>query len=122
MRSVAISSVFSLVNPEFEVQVAEILTEQLPGLRVSLSHEIGRTGLLERENATVINAALSELAEQVCDRLVSTLRQIGIHARLYLSQKTVRNHVSNIFSKLEVSDRAAAILRARKAGLGQPDE
>ena len=41
-----------------------------------------------------------------------------IAARLYLSPKTVRNHVSNIFAKLQVADRAQAIVRAREAGLG----
>jgi DNA-binding NarL/FixJ family response regulator len=41
-----------------------------------------------------------------------------IAERLSLSQKTVRNHVSNIFSKLQVVDRAQAIMRAREAGLG----
>jgi DNA-binding NarL/FixJ family response regulator len=35
-----------------------------------------------------------------------------------LTLKTVRNHVSNIFSKLQVADRAQAVLRAREAGLG----
>ena len=39
--------------------------------------------------------------------------------RLHLSQKTVRNHVSNIFTKLQVADRAQAIIRAREAGLGE---
>ena len=38
--------------------------------------------------------------------------------RLVLSPKTVRNHISNIFSKLQVADRAQAIIRARDAGLG----
>ena len=42
----------------------------------------------------------------------------AIAAQLTLSLKTVRNHVSNIFSKLQVADRAAAIIRARDAGLG----
>jgi DNA-binding NarL/FixJ family response regulator len=41
-----------------------------------------------------------------------------IARRLYLSPKTVRNHVSNIFTKLQVADRAQAIIRAREAGLG----
>ena len=41
-----------------------------------------------------------------------------IARRLSLSEKTVRNHVSNIFSKLQVADRAQAVLRAREAGLG----
>jgi len=42
-----------------------------------------------------------------------------IARRLYLSPKTVRNHVSNIFTKLQVADRAQAIIRAREAGLGR---
>lgn len=41
-----------------------------------------------------------------------------IAERLAISPKTVRNHVSNIFTKLQVADRAAAILRAREAGFG----
>jgi DNA-binding NarL/FixJ family response regulator len=41
-----------------------------------------------------------------------------IARRLSLSPKTVRNHVSSIFAKLHVADRAQAIVRARKAGLG----
>jgi DNA-binding NarL/FixJ family response regulator len=42
----------------------------------------------------------------------------AIAARLSLSLKTVQNHISNIFSKLQVADRAQAIVRAREAGLG----
>ena len=42
-----------------------------------------------------------------------------IAKRLHLSPKTVRNHVSNIFTKLQVADRAQAIIRAREAGFGQ---
>jgi DNA-binding NarL/FixJ family response regulator len=43
----------------------------------------------------------------------------AIATKLFLSPKTVRNHVSNIFSKLQVADRAEAMIRARRAGLGQ---
>ena len=42
-----------------------------------------------------------------------------ISSRLQISDKTVRNHVSNIFTKLAVADRAQAIVRAREAGLGR---
>ena len=42
-----------------------------------------------------------------------------ITRQLFLSPKTVRNHISNIFTKLRVADRAQAIVRAREAGLGQ---
>lgn len=86
IRSVAISSVFSPVNAEMEQQVAAQLLESLPGLHVSMSHEIGRMGLLERENATVINAALRELADHVCTGLADTLSGLGISAPLFLSQ------------------------------------
>jgi DNA-binding NarL/FixJ family response regulator len=41
-----------------------------------------------------------------------------IARRLFLSEKTVRNHVSSIFAKLGVTDRASAVARARDAGLG----
>lgn len=86
VRSVAISSVFSLVSGEFEREAAEILTAEVPGLLVSFSHEIGRLGLLERENATIINAALRVLAEQIADGLSESLTAQGIDAPLYLSQ------------------------------------
>jgi DNA-binding NarL/FixJ family response regulator len=44
-----------------------------------------------------------------------------IAQKLYLSLKTVRNHVSNIFAKLQVADRAQAVIRAREAGLGRQE-
>ena len=59
------------------------------------------------------------------ERDILTLMATGtanatIAARLGLTEKTVRNNVSNIFTKLRVADRAAAVARARDAGLGQP--
>lgn len=87
VRSVAISSVFSPVNDEFELQAAELVAEVLgPDVPVSLSHEIGRIGLLERENATIINAALRELAEGIVTGLAGSIAGEGIHAPLFLSQ------------------------------------
>ncbi|MGZ3148065.1 hydantoinase/oxoprolinase N-terminal domain-containing protein [Lentzea chajnantorensis] len=86
VRSVAISSVFSLVDGDLERQAAEVLTAEVPDLVVSFSHELGRLGLLERENATIINAALRELAAQIADGLVESLAAQGIDAPLFLSQ------------------------------------
>ncbi|WP_237532195.1 hydantoinase/oxoprolinase family protein [Streptomyces sp. SID8352] len=85
-RSFALSSVFSPVNAEFEQRAAEIIAEELPGCPISLSHEIGRMGLLGRENATVVNAALRELAEHVAAGLTRTVTAAGITAPLFLSQ------------------------------------
>lgn len=86
VRSVAISAVFSPVNADFERRAAEILAEELPGVALSLSHEIGRVGLLERENATIMNACLRELAEGIVDAFASALAGFGIEAPVYLSQ------------------------------------
>jgi N-methylhydantoinase A/oxoprolinase/acetone carboxylase beta subunit len=85
-RSFAISSVFSPVNAEFELRAAEIIAAELPGTPISLSHEIGRMGLLGRENATVINAALRELADHVTTGLAQTVTGAGITAPVFLSQ------------------------------------
>jgi len=87
VRSVAISSVFSPVNAEFELAAAEIIAAELgPDIAISLSHEIGRIGLLERENATIINASLRELAAHIVDGLGSSVTGHGITAPLFLSQ------------------------------------
>ncbi|GAA1586531.1 hydantoinase/oxoprolinase family protein [Kribbella hippodromi] len=87
VRSVAISSVFSPVSNEFELRAAEILRGELGDeVAISLSHEIGRIGLLERENATIINAALRELAASIVDGLSGAVAGHGISAPLYLSQ------------------------------------
>ncbi|MCI9889473.1 hydantoinase/oxoprolinase family protein [Micrococcales bacterium 31B] len=86
-RSVAISSVFSPINTEFEVRAAEVLRDALgPDTHLSLSHEVGRIGLLERENATIINAALRDLAGRIVDALTESLLGSGIAAPIYLSQ------------------------------------
>lgn len=87
IKAVAISSVFSPVSSEMEVRAAEILAEELgPEVSISLSSEIGRIGLLGRENATIANAALSDLAAHVVSGLTSSLQQHGIDAPLYISQ------------------------------------
>jgi N-methylhydantoinase A/oxoprolinase/acetone carboxylase beta subunit len=87
IRSVAISSVFSPINSELELAAQEILAAELgPDVAFSLSHEIGRIGLLERENATIINAALRELAAAIADGLASSVVGSGLHAPLFLSQ------------------------------------
>src|SRR5207253_359881 len=86
IRSVAISSVFSPVNSELEQQAAAIVTEELPGTMVSLSHEIGRIGLLERENATIMNACLRDLAANIVEAFNAALDEFGIEAPVYLSQ------------------------------------
>jgi DNA-binding NarL/FixJ family response regulator len=66
-------------------------------------------------------AAFPELTErerEILELIARGMSNQEIVNRLVVSPKTVRNHVSNIFSKLQVRDRAEAIVRAREAGLG----
>ncbi|GAA1553315.1 hydantoinase/oxoprolinase family protein [Kribbella sancticallisti] len=86
ITSVAVTSVFSPATAEMELEAAQILTSELPQLRVSLSHEIGRLGLLERENATIINAALLSIADRVTSAFQQALASTSIDSLLYLSQ------------------------------------
>jgi DNA-binding NarL/FixJ family response regulator len=62
---------------------------------------------------------LTEREREVLDLVAQGRANPAIAAKLSLSQKTVRNHVSNILTKLQVADRAQAIVQARDAGLGQ---
>ena len=61
---------------------------------------------------------LSEREREVLRFIAEGRANTEIARRLFLSEKTVRNHVSSIFTKLGVTDRAAAVARARDAGLG----
>lgn len=85
VEAVAIIGVFSPVNPEHERVAAELLRESLC-LPVTLSHEIGSIGLLERENAAVMNASLTGVAQRATRGFVEALRLAGVHAATFLSQ------------------------------------
>jgi DNA-binding NarL/FixJ family response regulator len=61
---------------------------------------------------------LTERERDILTLLANGRRTAEIAAELYLSPKTVSNNLTSIFAKLEVSDRAAAIIRAREGGLG----
>jgi DNA-binding NarL/FixJ family response regulator len=61
---------------------------------------------------------LTEREHEILSLMAEGYTNNAIASRLYLSPKTVRNYVSNIFTKLQVSDRSQAIVHAREAGLG----
>lgn len=87
MEALAVSGAFSLVNSEQELLVAELarewLGEQFP---VTLSHEIGAIGLIERENAAIVNASIRKLAESAYGSFEDVLQQNGIDAELFITQ------------------------------------
>lgn len=86
IQAIAVSSVFSPVNQDMEKQAAEILEAEVPGSSVTLSSEIGRIGLLERENAAILNACLRNLAKDTVEAFKRATSELGIDAPLYLTQ------------------------------------
>ena len=62
---------------------------------------------------------LTNREHEVLELIAQGLNNQAIASRLSISEKTVRNHISNIFNKLQVVDRAQAIVKAREAGLGK---
>ena len=87
-ESIAISCVFSTIRNDHELRVAEICREELgENVHISVSSEIGSMGLVERENATILNAALFHVAESFTEGFAKSLQELGITgADVYLSQ------------------------------------
>ncbi len=65
---------------------------------------------------------LTDREREVLELIAQGNNNQQIASRLFIAPKTVSNHISNIFSKLQVSDRAQAIVKARKAGMGNDPE
>jgi N-methylhydantoinase A/oxoprolinase/acetone carboxylase beta subunit len=87
VNSIAVTSVFSPVSKEHELRAAEILHQVLgEELPISLSHEIGSVGLLERENATILNSAVVNVAKATAEGFVNALKEEGINARVFFGQ------------------------------------
>ena len=86
IRAIAVTSVFSPVSAAMEDEAARILTQAVPGARVTRSAEIGRIGLLERENAAIMNACLSALSHKTVGAFRDALRASGLACPFYLTQ------------------------------------
>lgn len=96
----AVANGESLFSPEIAARLMQFFANLQPTSRPELFTE-----LTDRER---------EILNFIADGLTNA----DIAEKLVISMKTVRNHVSNIFSKLQVADRAQAAIRAREAGLG----
>jgi N-methylhydantoinase A/oxoprolinase/acetone carboxylase beta subunit len=86
VTSAGIASIFSPLDPSHEERAAEILRQECPGVAVTLSHKLGRIGLLERENAALLNATLGDLAKVTIDGFEAAIAESQIDAPLYITQ------------------------------------
>ena len=86
-RAIAVSAAFSPATGEHETRARDILADELgPAFPVSLSHQVGSLGLLERENATVLNAALLSVASSVVNGFEEALSAHDLAIDAYLTQ------------------------------------
>ena len=86
-EAIVITGTFSSMNPEHEKIVASyvhrIVGKEIP---ITLSHEIGSIGFIERENSAIINALLSKAMNQALNGLQLVFKQFGINGGIYFTQ------------------------------------
>jgi len=86
IRAIALTSGFAPVRPDIEQRAAEVILRAHPEADITLSHEVGGLGLIDRENAALINSSLRQLSRKVVTSLQGALGQLGVRAPIYLSQ------------------------------------
>lgn len=84
--AIAITSVFAPVSDEHELAAEQIVRKELGDVSISLSSQIGSLGVLERENAAVLNASLTDVARGVADAIDDALERHGLRPVTYFAQ------------------------------------
>jgi N-methylhydantoinase A/oxoprolinase/acetone carboxylase beta subunit len=86
LRVASISACFAPMRPDLELRAANIVRAVAPSMRITLSSQVGGLGLIDRENATIVNASLAELSSQVVSSLAAAFSDVEIKAPIYFSQ------------------------------------
>jgi len=89
IRTVVVNGVFSPLDTSpitQEEEVKRILLKAIPGIDVVCSRDIGRIGYLERENASVLNAAILAFGRVTISRFQKAVQDLGVGCPLYLTQ------------------------------------
>ena len=86
VKNIAIASAFSPMNADPEKYVAKKILRAIPDAKVTLSHNFGRLGLMERENAAILNTTLLPFAEKVISSFLKALTNRGLTCPVYISQ------------------------------------
>lgn len=81
---------------------------------------VGSAPRITRQQASPF-PELTEREHEILERIAQGMNNHDIAAQLNIAPKTISNHISNIFNKLRVADRAQAVIKAREAGLGKGD-
>ena len=83
----AVTAVFSPAQPDHERRVRQLVREEVGEQpSISLSHRVGTIGFIERENATILNAALTGVAERTADAFLAAMDRFDVDATLYFAR------------------------------------
>ncbi|MFK7956343.1 MAG: hydantoinase/oxoprolinase N-terminal domain-containing protein [Lysobacterales bacterium] len=86
IKNVAVSAAFSPMMPEHEQIVAARIKAAIPDVRITRSNAFGRLGLMERENAAILNASLLPFAERVVASFLNATKRRGLTCPVFISQ------------------------------------
>ena len=87
IESLAVIGVFASLNSRQELLVREIAQEMTKGrIPISLSHQIGGAGFIERENSTILNAALKSVMTNAFKNMVATCTDLGLACPIWITQ------------------------------------
>lgn len=86
IKNIVIVGVFSPASGKQEKQVAELIKSMYPDMSMTLSHEVGLIGLLERENASVLNESLKPLCQRTVEAFSEALKTLSLRCPFYLTQ------------------------------------
>lgn len=86
IKNIAIASAFSPMNSAPETQIAAKIRAEVPDANITLSNSFGRLGLMERENAAIMNTTLLPFADKVVNSFLGALSQRGLKCPAFISQ------------------------------------
>ncbi|MEM6709057.1 MAG: hydantoinase/oxoprolinase family protein [Pseudomonadota bacterium] len=86
VEAFAVTGVFATANPAAELAAAAVIRARAPQARIALSHQLGRIGLYQRENATLLNASLLRHAERVFSAFEAAFAELKLRCPLFISQ------------------------------------
>ena len=112
VESVAISLIFSFINPAHEKRVAEIVAEEMPGVHLSTSHEVlPRAPEYDRTSTTVVNAYVAPRVTSYLEKLVTRLKDGG-----YKNQLMVMQASGGVMTKEYIKGSPIRVLASGPAG------
>ena len=128
VESVAIALLFSFVNPAHEKRLAELVAEAMPGVPISLSHEVmPKAPEFERTSTTVVNAYVGPRLTGYLDRLETRLREAGFAREVLVMQSSggvmTRAYLRDAPVRALASGPAGGVIGAARFGVskGAPD-